>query len=488
MKTRPIWGAMILVLLPCSLLFSQADRLSDDTIKAMPKPEVCYPPRNLTVDSATLLATWSKPVVTDTEKAVKVFSFYYSHLLAERHLWNRTDSFPPYVNFYVYLDDSLVGISTDTTFSFVPLDLIFNSDHTASVATHYATGLSPKIDCTFTSYYLAGPTDLTGDCSSLSWVQPQPVPDFLLGYNIYRDGDFVEFVEYTGEDTVSVAIPNLPPGEYGYTVTSVFDLTGFGFPGETGESNEIGPITVICSYGMSLPFFENWSSGTFDTNNWTKEGSNWGINGQSGNPAPSAEFNWDPLQTDYSISLESFPLRGNSLHAGQIYFDFDIKLVNVATTGTEQMLVEVWNWECQEWHSVTTFDNEYGSFTWTSVHLNITSYALSEIFKIRFNATGENSLYLLSWFIDNVQVYRMCEAPKNLTVYLDFYNWSLDLDWDPPFWIDENQWIHWDNGNNATSIGTDGEAEFDVAARWTPDQLTYYSGARLVRGLKEALP
>jgi hypothetical protein len=65
------------------------------------------------------------------------------------------------------------------------------------------------------------------------------MPDNLLGYNVYRDGDFVA---YTPQTPAGDFVPQnyvdegLQPGIYNYTVTAVYDLTPYGFAGETGES------------------------------------------------------------------------------------------------------------------------------------------------------------------------------------------------------------------------------------------------------------
>jgi hypothetical protein len=102
---------------------------------------------------------------------------------------------------------------------------------------------------------------------------------------------------------------------------------------------------------------------------------------------------------------------------------------------------------------------------------------MGQIFKVRFLATGVNSLHILSWFIDNIHIYSHCEAPDNLSATGEYYN-SILVDWDP---IVSNTWMHWDDGVNYTSVGTIGMIEFDAAVRWTPDQLQSFNGALLTR-------
>jgi hypothetical protein len=228
--------------------------------------------------------------------------------------------------------------------------------------------------------------------------------------------------------------------------------------------------------GFPLPFLEQWNTGTFGTNNWLPEGENWSINGNEGQPDPCAQFTWVPIQTDYSISLESDQFLADFMTEGRIYLDFDVKLDNVNATGNEQMLVQVWNWESQAWGTVSTYSNIDGSFDWASEHLDITSLAMETVFKIRFLSVGESSLNIVGWFLDNIHVYRECTAPFDLSTYNDINYQEIILKWELHHAVEE--WIHWDDGvNSGNSIGVGDTIEFDAAARWVPSQLSAYEGA-----------
>ena len=56
---------------------------------------------------------------------------------------------------------------------------------------------------------------------------------------------------------------------------------------------------------------------------------------------------------------------------------------------------------------------------------------------------------------------------------------DMKVTWDPPLGSALDEWIHWDDGINATSVGTGGQVEFEAAARWEPSQLVSYAGARI---------
>jgi hypothetical protein len=303
------------------------------------------------------------------------------------------------------------------------------------------------------------------------------VPDNFIGYNLYQDGDFVDFLP--SSTTSYDPAPPLPVKAY-CDLTAVYDLAPFGFPGETGESFQL-TTEYIMRWGYPLPFLENWNLGNFDDNNWLTDGPNWSITGQMGNPSPCAEFTWDPVQTNYFISLESYPLLADSMTEGEIYLDFDIKLSSVFSTGTELLLVQVWNWDDGVWTTAKTYSNEEGSFDWVSVHLDISPLAMNTVFKIRFSAQGENSIDILNWFIDNIHVYRACNPPQHLIA--DFIGpIGIALNWDSPEGIPVDQWIHWDDGvNSGNSIGVPTSMDIDVAARWEPLQLAEFEGASVTQ-------
>ena len=58
----------------------------------------------------------------------------------------------------------------------------------------------------------------------------------------------------------------------------------------SGQSNQfsVQPNTAkeTSPNSLSLPFIEDWSSASLETNNWTTECDNWAINYQEGNENP----------------------------------------------------------------------------------------------------------------------------------------------------------------------------------------------------------
>ncbi len=314
------------------------------------------------------------------------------------------------------------------------------------------------------------------------------VPPGLVSFNLYRDGVNVANIPYedqTTEEFVTYVDNNLDPATYLYDVSAVYDLTIFGFPGEEGESAWHGTDTVEVVWGFELPFFEGWDNGSFDFQGWrfNDNAANWVINSQLGDPAPAAEFTWDPLlEDDYTSTLTSNPIMADMLTEGAIFLDFDLALDDRNSTGEEKMVVEVYNG--MSWNAVAEYVND-GSFDFTPDHIDITNLAMGKVFKVRFNATGMNSFDIVSWFVDNISIYRECAAPTDLT---GIYTWNAEEDfgadvcWEAPVILGPiSEWIHWDSGENFSGIGLTDGGVFSVAARWDAGQLADYAGTSITK-------
>jgi hypothetical protein len=307
----------------------------------------------------------------------------------------------------------------------------------------------------------------------------------LIGYNIYRDNAKVGYVAHP---TLEYFDLNLDPAVYSYHITAVYDLTPYGYAGQTGESMIEGPIDVNVIYGYDLPFVEEFTSGTFTTNDWTIDGANWHIAGQAGNPAPAAEFTYSPVQTDYSLALTSSWINGYGLDSlgyvdGDIYLDFDLKLDDNTATGDEKLKVEVYNGSA--WVTAANITAE-GDMDWDLHHVKITNSAKNKVFRVRFVANGANSLDINNWQIDNINIYRLCAAPTNLVVTIpDKVNHGdqILLEWEGPSTPTTiSGWLKWDDGTNAgNGVGLTSGGTFLAASRFTPEQLTAWAGTSLTK-------
>jgi len=157
---------------------------------------------------------------------------------------------------------------------------------------------------------------------------------------------------------------------------------------------------------FTLPFCENWDSMDFATNYWTldpAEGSAWDLTDQDGNPQPTAFFYWNPQQLNYENTLSSYELDGTEL-TGKIYIQFDLLLSNYDSYTTEWLSANVY--DGTTWHQVGYWDNQDGDIPWTKEVLDISAYALGNVFKVAFIAGGEDSYDINFWFVDNICVYQ----------------------------------------------------------------------------------
>ena len=267
--------------------------------------------------------------------------------------------------------------------------------------------------------------EITG--SALPIIGGGGAPPGLLGYNVYRDGNFIALV--TDGDTTWYYDFDVDPGTHQYGVTAYYDLTPYGFPGEFDESLIEGPVEHVVICGRDLPFCETWDQASFAYNDWTfaPDQGNWEITTAVGLPAPAADFNWVPILIDYEYSLESPILNAGPWNCASVWLDFDWKLVDRNATGVEMLTVEVlWS---GMWHEVLEVANN-GSVDWTYEHIDITDVG-GKALKVRFTAYGENSEDILHWYVDNICVYGICNPPLDLTL-VDVSAFDVYLEWTAP--------------------------------------------------------
>jgi len=91
------------------------------------------------------------------------------------------------------------------------------------------------------------------------------IPFNLLGLMLYRDMDFVEYISCAPEppaDTIEIAISDdTPPGIYTFQLTAVYDLSSYGFPGETGESGYLATEAVVSNCNPPTELEANYDQG-----------------------------------------------------------------------------------------------------------------------------------------------------------------------------------------------------------------------------------
>lgn len=255
----------------------------------------------------------------------------------------------------------------------------------------------------------------------LSWQKNENNDRVMLAYSstgsfgiplvgtAYQAGDVIDGggTVLLVDDTTSFAHTDLNAATlYYYRIWSVTTENDYSLGRSTNEYTQCGVL--------NLPSFQDFNSSEIPYCWLLPDGGNWAISTDSGNPAPGAEFNWSPSQTDYSFTLESPPLDGN-IPGNAIALEFDLLLNNYSSDTEENMNVQVF--DGGNWITVESFSNAQGDIDWEGYNIDITPYAIDRVFKVRFTATGENSYNINYWVIDNFAVYSFsCPMPVNIAV------------------------------------------------------------------------
>lgn len=336
--------------------------------------------------------------------------------------------------YYESLNNVLGQFVSDTTWLIPPEQVVYGQTYQFCVTALYGGSWSVPACYTFVNHFVYAPGALTVqplECSAfLSWSKPATAggatPPGLMGYNIYRDQLFLHYNPHP--DSLLFYDNGLNPGFYGYDVTAMYDLTPYGFPGQFDESMSSGHVGVNIVCGGPLPFEEGFEQGTFSFNGWTFDPSqgNWNISQVLKSSDPAADFSWQPILNSYNYSLVSRAFDASPWSCANIWFDFDYKLADRNSTGSEKLFAEVWY--SNSWHTLAELSNA-GSVNWTTKHLSIDGVK-QKGFKIRFRAAGQNSADILHWYIDNIHLYGICKPPRNLEFTVSQHN--VTLTWEPP--------------------------------------------------------
>ena len=284
-------------------------------------------------------------------------------------------------------------------------------------------------------------SNILGKC----WTAPVNIHLDLSCDSSSRVGTPVKMVNLAYPDTVyaavfdtagTVSFPKVWKGTYQLSVTKFgYDTIFLSVPVASPVSLaltllqvKIPPANLVVNDSSLLArwdvprfeqriFSETWSSGSLNTNSWTREGGvNWDISTTSGNPSPSVMFNSVPHQANYSQSLTSKTISGQ--HSTLLKLRYDIFLDSYGTTTLNQMAVEIW--DGATWHTLKNYTNAGGDLPWTSEDLDISTYTNLN-FKLRFNASGGDTRDINNWNIDNIEVTGSEPAQVQANCILGYY-------------------------------------------------------------------
>lgn len=311
------------------------------------------------------------------------------------------------------------------------------------------------------------------------------IPENLLGFNIYRDGQFIGYQEgHAPPWLVNEYMDCLPPEVCyaSYEITGAYDMGPYGHPGDTMESKPAGPAMISgCLWWLELDFSEDWSSGSFDEHLWRASDSAWHVSPDMGNGPPAAVFYPDTVLTDYSESITSWQFLTTGYPAPRFDLSFDLRLSSMQPSGQETLEVQVYDFISESWNPVGTYSNIDGSFDWIRDTIDITNKFNEDSFKIRFVTCGENSSDIEYWAVDNISITYHCLPPDSLLAELtpppgD----SIRVTWEEPS-PEIAEWREWDDGvfSSKIGLGVSKYEWFGFAIRWTPEQMQELKNARI---------
>jgi hypothetical protein len=199
-------------------------------------------------------------------------------------------------------------------------------------------------------------------------------------------------------------------------------LTGYGQNDAFAAKVSVPPLPPL-----ALPFLEDWSGGSLYTNFWTAESLYWQISSSLGNPIPSVIFQSEPDLVNYDYALTSHEFDGTSISSARLKFDLDYDYSD--WLGNNLLILEIWDGAV--WTPLDTYAY-YNVTEPTTFFMDISSYAVGNIFKIRFRADGADGGNFNYWMIDNIRIEEIpaeLDAPQNFTMFRsgDY----VYLDWDP---------------------------------------------------------
>ena len=299
----------------------------------------------------------------------------------------------------------------------------------------------------------------------LSWNAPKTdASNTLTGYNVYRNGTkinaaIVSETTYTDNLTAN--------GTYYYTVKAVWNQD---------QESVATAQAKINSGNKSLPFMETFESLSLDANYWTTTTgaeTRWRISEYDGILAPCIVYY--NLCGDYNESL-STPFF-NATDTEDLFLAFNIAKPTEADENFRNFLnVEVY--DGTQWHTIAEFDplfNEWGAFTHHKYDISSIA-ANKDNIRVRFTASGNNSVDNLSWAIDNVNVYEskdefLIYAPTRIFAH-KFDDGTVHVNWTNPGSIAELSYLEYEDLYDM--IGNEG-VPFIAAAKYdAKDLIGYY--------------
>jgi hypothetical protein len=304
-------------------------------------------------------------------------------------------------------------------------------------------------------------------------------PPGLDHYMLYNQDTLI----YSGSnENIGILFGETMLNNYKLEVSAVYDLGAFGYPGQFAESGRTGPAYLYPFGCLDLDFEEDWSSESFNTNDWDVEGQSWSIHAALGNPPPSAIFHDISGSGQYDQTLTSPCIFIGAADSCTISLVYDIRSIDSSPTGLQTLAVEIYNVLDDNWQELRAYHNDTVMPHFLSDTIQLNPILYSDVLKIRFHVFGSDLVDNPFWSIDNIRVTRICLPPFNLTAEIAEDLESVYVSWQNPY-AGSEEWIHYDDSLKYTNAGFDAGPEnwYDVAARWDNSSIRGFNHYEITR-------
>jgi hypothetical protein len=336
------------------------------------------------------------------------------------------------------------------TNSYQCLSLVNGQTYRAGINAIYSTGQADTVFTEFTYHPLFPPENLAAieylDTISLSWSPPSgswdsgkstdDYPDAMTGYIIKYEANntYLEFpVDDPLDTTYNFVKPNCDTAYL--TVTAVYDLSDYGYPGENFESFPAGPLVFNSSGPIEDEFFEDWSTMSFYRNCWNVGGNGISIIAGEGNPGPALVYENPP--SHYQVFLTSFPISITQGNDAKLFIEFDLNLFCSGQIGYEIMEFHVNQDGSDYWEMVQGFSNSQGNIDWQHFTVDLSGFIETDLFQFRLKFEGIGA-EPVQWKIDNIRVHQVCPGPLTVNAQ-PVSKTDILLNWDKPLENDNSR-------------------------------------------------
>jgi hypothetical protein len=314
-------------------------------------------------------------------------------------------------------------VGTTDTCSYQFLSLVNGQTYRAGVNALYSTGLTDTVFTTFTYHQLFPPENLAAiedlDTIRLSWSPPSGswdtgkatygYPDSMTGYILKYESNniYLEFpIDNPWDTTYNLVKPNCDTAYI--SVTAVYDLSDYGYPGENIESIPDGPLVFNNTGPIEDEFFEDWSSMNFYRNCWNVGGNGISVVAGEGNPGPALVYLNPPAH--YQVYLTSNPISITRSNDATLFIEFDLNLFCGGQSGYEIMEFQVNQYGSESWDMIQGISNSLGNIDWLHFKVDLSEFVETDLFRFRMKFAGIGA-EPVRWKIDNIHVYNYCAGP-----------------------------------------------------------------------------